>query len=154
MTSKLDTASAGDDFADSEKVFTFEDDPSLKPHNWSNARKALILAISYACVANSTIGTSLASGGVESTLETFGLRDDFGWRVLPTSIYLVGYVLGGTTFGPLSENYGRKTINLVTAFASMIWMMACALAPNWAVLNVFRLLNGFFAAGATSTMSG
>lgn len=156
MPAKDDSKSANDDTSTSEaeKTLTLDDDPSLNPQNWPQGRKILILTIAFNLVANGTCGTSLASGGVRNTIKDFGLRDGYGWRVLPVSIYLVGYFIGNTTLAPLSERYGRRTVNLVTSFFYMVWMMATALAPNWAAFIIFRLLNGFFAAGPPSTVSG
>lgn len=154
MPAKDDTESANSATLTAGKTLTFGDDPSLNPHNWPQASKVLVLAIGLCLVANSTNGTSLASGGIESTIKEFGLRSGYGWEVLPVSIYLVGYFIGNTTLAPLSENYGRRPVNLVTTFGFAIWMMACALAPNWPAFVVFRLINGFFAAGAPSTISG
>jgi MFS family permease len=135
-------------------TLSFEDDPSLNPQNWAQARKDAILGIALALVVCSTNGTSLASGGVRSTLQDFGRTQGFAWRAFPVSIYLVGYTIGNTLLGPMSEQYGRRTINLVTTFGFAVWMMACALAPNWAAFSVFRFLNGLFAAGPPSTISG
>ncbi|THZ71389.1 MFS general substrate transporter [Aureobasidium pullulans] len=137
-----------------EKTLTFDDDPSLNPQNFSQARKILILSIAVLLTTSSTCGTSLASGGAKATLRDFGLPEAYGWEVLPVSIYLVGYFIGNTALAPLSENYGRRPVNLLTIVFYMTWMMACALAPNWAAFNVFRLLNGFFSAGAPATVSG
>ncbi|THY88853.1 MFS general substrate transporter [Aureobasidium pullulans] len=137
-----------------EKTLTFDDDPSLNPHNFSQARKILILSVAVLLTTSSTCGTSLASGGAKATLRDFGLPETYGWEVLPVSIYLVGYFIGNTALAPLSENYGRRPVNLSTIVFYMIWMMACALAPSWAAFNVFRLLNGFFSAGAPATVSG
>jgi MFS family permease len=135
-------------------TLSFEDDPSLNPQNWTQARKDVILGIALALVVCSTNGTSLASGGVRSTLQDFGRTQGFPWRAFPVSIYLVEYTIGNILPGPLSEQYGRRTINLVTTSGFTIWMMACALAPYWAAFSVFRFLNGFFAAGPPSTISG
>ncbi|THW80126.1 MFS general substrate transporter [Aureobasidium pullulans] len=137
-----------------EKTLIFDDDPSLNPQNFSQARKILVLSIAVLLTTSSTCGTSLASGGAKATLRDFGLPEAYGWEVLPVSIYLVGYFIGNTALAPLSENYGRRPVNLSTIVFYMIWMMACALAPNWAAFNVFRLLNGFFSAGAPATVSG
>lgn len=137
-----------------DKTISSEDDPNLNPQNWPNARKIVILGFAFLLVFNANNGTSLASGGVKATIKEFGLSNSYGWRVLPVSIFLVGYFIGNTILAPLSETYGRRPINLFASFMSMIWMMACALAPNWAALNVFRLLDGFFAAGPPSTISG
>ena len=135
-------------------VLDFDDEPSLNPQNWSRGRKILILAIAFNLVACSTNGTSLASGGIDATTQDFNLSGCYVWKVFPVSIYLVGYFSGNTFLAPLSESFGRRTLNLVTSFGFIVWMMASALAPNWTAFNIFRLLNGFFAAGPPSTVSG
>lgn len=112
---------------DTNRTLSFDDDPSLNPQNWTQARKHLILGIALALVVCSTNGTSLASNGVDSTLQDSGYDEGFAWRAFPVSIYLVGYTIGNTLLGPMSEQYGRRTINLVTTFGFAIWMMACAL---------------------------
>lgn len=142
------------DSEDSNRTLSFGDDPSLNPYNWSQPRKHFILAVALYLVVCSTNGSSLASNSGELALKDFGYKEGFGWKVFPVSIYLAGYTIGNTFLGPLSEQYGRRTINLVTTFGFTIWMMACALAPNWAAFNIFRFLNGFFGAGPSSTISG
>ncbi|RDI80306.1 hypothetical protein Vi05172_g9764 [Venturia inaequalis] len=136
------------------RTLSFEDEPCLNPQNWSQARKHVILGVALALVVCSTSGTSLASNAVISTLQEFGYDQGFAWRVLPVSMYLAGYTVGNTLLAPMSEQYGRRSINVVSTFGFTIWMMACALAPNWAAFNIFRFLNGFFGAGAPSTISG
>jgi hypothetical protein len=107
---------------DNERARTlmFDDDPSLNPQNWPQTRKVLILAIAFNLVANGTNGTSLASGGIAPTIKDFGLDDAYGWKVFPVSICLVGYFIGNTILVPLSENYGRRPVNLVTSFCFAI----------------------------------
>ncbi|KAL9094994.1 MAG: hypothetical protein Q9165_002596 [Trypethelium subeluteriae] len=74
--------------------------------------------------------------------------------VLPTSIFLLGYVVGPLGWGPLSEAFGRYPI-LVSSFSGyVIWMMASALAPTWASLNVFRFLSGVCASCPISVVGG
>ncbi|CZS97053.1 related to fluconazole resistance protein (FLU1) [Rhynchosporium agropyri] len=141
--------------SNTEKILTFEEErPSLNPHNWSTTRKTLILAINFALVVNATNGTSLASGGVKATVKHFGVEDAYGWRVLPVSIYLIGYSIGSVLLAPLSEDYGRRPVNLLSTFGFMIGMVVCAVAPTWAVFIIARLFTGVFAAGPPSTAGG
>lgn len=139
---------------DTNPTLSFDDDPSLNPQNWSPARKHLILGVALWLVICSTCGTSLASNSVKATLKEFGYDQGYGWRVFPVSIYLAGYTIGGVIFGPLSEQYGRRTINVLSTLAYTLLMMACALSPNWAVYNVFRFFNGFVSGGPSSAISG
>ncbi|KAK6579821.1 hypothetical protein PZA11_007529 [Diplocarpon coronariae] len=138
----------------SQSVITFDDDPSLNPQNWSQARKIVVLFIAFNLVISSTNGASLATGGITSTLHEFGEENCYGARVLPVAVYLVGYAIGNTVLAPLSEHYGRRPVNLVTTFFFVIWMTGCTCSPNWVAFNVFRFLSGLFAAGPPSTVSG
>ena len=66
----------------------------------------------------------------------------------------VGYVVGPTVFGPLSEHYGR---NWVMAAAFLIYTamtLGCALAPNFAALVVFRLIAGIGASCPIAVVGG
>lgn len=105
-------------------------------------------------IVNSTSASSLASVSVGATMAEFGLPSYQAFTVLPTSTFLAGYFFGNVMLAPLSEIYGRRPVNLATFSLFGIWMMACALAPNWASFNIFRALTGFFAAGPSSTISG
>lgn len=96
-------------------------------------------------VINSTLGSALPSGAMPEIAKRFHVTND-QQRVLPISMYLVGYVLGPLLFGPLSESYGRKMIMLSTFFFFTVFTMACALSPNWPALLVFRLIAGINAA--------
>ncbi|PBP24102.1 MFS general substrate transporter [Diplocarpon rosae] len=151
-TEKAETVQAG--LPGSESVITFDDAPSLDPQNWSRTRKCAVLFVAFNLVISSTNGASLATGGITSTLHEFGEENCYGARVLPVAVYLVGYALGNTVLAPLSEHYGRRPVNLVTTFFFVVWMTGCTCAPNWLAFNIFRFLNGFFAAGPPSTVSG
>lgn len=74
--------------------------------------------------------------------------------VLPTSIFLVGYVVGPLIFSPLSEEYGRQAILLGTFGGYTIFTVATCVSPNWAAFNIFRLLCGVFASSPISVIGG
>jgi MFS family permease len=68
---------------------------------------------------------------------------------------LLMYLLNSGPFawGPLSEQFGRRPIFLITFFIYFIFQIACALSKTTAQLLVFRFLGGLFAA-APLTNSG
>jgi MFS family permease len=74
--------------------------------------------------------------------------------VLPISIFLIGYVLGPLFFGPLSEQYGRKMIVIVTFISFIIFTMACALTPSWTAFIIFRLFCGITASAPIVVVGG
>lgn len=103
-------------------------------------------------VLNSTIGSGLASNASTYIANDWDITNR-PLLILPTSIYLVGYVVGPLVFGPLSENWGRKIIMIYAFAVFSIGMLASALAPNFAALIIFRLIAGVGASCAL-TVSG
>lgn len=75
-------------------------------------------------------------------------------KVLPISIYLVGYVFGPLIWGPLSEHFGRRDLSILTFATFCIFTMACGFAPNWESLLVFRLFCGVFGSCPISVVAG
>jgi len=73
---------------------------------------------------------------------------------LPVAVFLVGYIFGPIVFGPLSESFGRW-ISLASSFAVYtVFTMACALAPKWPALLIFRFLCGFGASAPQTVLGG
>ena len=102
---------------------------------------------------NSTMSSSLAAGATRPISERFGETNEFR-LILPTSIYLVGYMVGPLIWGPCSETYGRKW-PMVTAFAMFtIFSIASAVSPNFASLVMFRWLVGVGGSCALSVVGG
>lgn len=104
-------------------------------------------------VINSTMGSALPSNAIPFIASTFNITSDVA-EILPISMYLVGYVLGPIFWAPLSEEYGRRWIMLATFLAFSLFTMACALAPNWGSLLIFRLLCGVFASSPIALVGG
>lgn len=102
---------------------------------------------------NSTIGSSVAAGITIPITKEFGIASQIQ-LVLPTSIYLVGYVLGPTLFGPLSEHYGRNWVMAAGFLMYTAFCLGCALAPDFASLVVFRLLAGIGASCPIAVVGG
>ncbi|CZR69647.1 related to fluconazole resistance protein (FLU1) [Phialocephala subalpina] len=135
------------------KVISWEHDDPENPYNWSTKWKATIVFIGMVVVINSTMGSSLPSNAIPIISKTFNLTSSYT-EVLPISMYLVGYVLGPLLFGPLSESFGRKVIMMSTFFTFTIFTMACALAPNFPALLVFRVFTGVSASSPISVIGG
>lgn len=116
-------------------------------------RKFFILLAGIIAVVNSTLGSSIPSGAINYIGSYFNVTSD-QQLVLPISLFLVGYVLGPLFFGPLSETYGRRVI-MVSSFAIFtLFVLACAVAPNWPVFLVFRLICGIMASSAIAVVGG
>jgi multidrug resistance protein len=134
-------------------VVSFSRDDPLNPYCWPKSRKVYVTVAGILLVMNSTIGSSIAAGASKPTAEHFNITNQTQ-LVLPTSIYLVGYVLGPLFFSPLSETYGRKIIMISTFAIYTAFSLGCALAPSWAGLIVMRLLAGVGACTPISIIGG
>ncbi|OJJ50068.1 hypothetical protein ASPZODRAFT_59151 [Penicilliopsis zonata CBS 506.65] len=137
----------------SKTVVSFGPDDPENPLNWSKGKKFYVLSAGVLQVMNSTIGSSICSGAITPMAKEFDITSQ-ELLVLPISIFLIGYILGPLLAGPLSEAYGRKYPLLISFIFFTIFMMACALAPSFSSLLVFRLLNGVFAAAPIAIVGG
>ena len=60
------------------------------------------------------------------------------------SLFNLGLAWGSIVGSPVSENYGRRTVYLVSVPALLIFVMACGFCHDLASLLVCRLLAGLF----------
>jgi multidrug resistance protein len=104
-------------------------------------------------VINSTLASSLPSGGINEIAKYFKITNQLQ-LVLPISIFLIGYVVGPILCGPLSENYGRKPVMIISFLLYTAFTLGCALAPNWPVLLLFRWICGVMASAPIAVVGG
>ncbi|KAJ5604111.1 major facilitator superfamily domain-containing protein, partial [Penicillium hordei] len=116
-------------------------------------RKLFVFITGLVIVLNSTLGSALPSGAIDFIAADFGISNQ-QQLVLPITTYLIGYVLGPIIFGPLSETYGRRPVMIWTFAGYTIFSLACAVAPNFAAIVIFRLFSGIFASSPTAVVGG
>ncbi|KAH7321977.1 major facilitator superfamily domain-containing protein [Rhexocercosporidium sp. MPI-PUGE-AT-0058] len=134
-------------------IIRWEQGEPGNPYNWSFTRKLVITVIGILVTINSTLGSSLPSNEINYITDTFGITDR-NVKILPMSIYLVGYIFGPIVFAPLSELYGRRWITIGTFSVFTLSTLGAALAPNWNALLIFRLLAGIGASAPISVVGG
>ncbi|KAJ5376447.1 MFS general substrate transporter [Penicillium cosmopolitanum] len=88
-------------------------------------------------VLNSSMGSSLTGNAIQYISKEFAVNSQVQ-KALPISMFLVGPIV----WAPLSEEYGRRLIVIVTFPLFAVFTMACALAPSWPAFLAFRLLAG------------
>ncbi|KAJ4142588.1 hypothetical protein NW754_010030 [Fusarium falciforme] len=119
-----------------EVLVNWELDDPENPYNWSKSKKNLVLFYTAVLVINSTMGSALPSLAIPNIVEDFGItspsRESLTHIGLPHRLRLCF-----ATFG------------LFTVFT-----MACALAPNWPALLIFRFFCGAFASSPIAIVAG
>jgi MFS family permease len=102
---------------------------------------------------NSGVSSSLPSNAVPYIFENFKI-DDESQSSLPTSVFLLGYVVGPLIWSPLSETIGRRPVLVYTFIVFFLFTLACALAPNWPSLLFFRFVCGCMGASPQTVIGG
>ena len=112
-----------------------------------------VVAAGIAFCFNSAMGSSLPSGAKDQIAAYFNIISDTK-LVLLTSLYLIGYAVGPLLFGPMSEYLGRRPVLIASYTGYTLFTMACALAPTYPALLIFRLLCGLNAATPNAVLGG
>lgn len=73
---------------------------------------------------------------------------------LPVALFLVGYIFGPSRFRPQSRILREEDVFLSSFALYTIFTMACALAPTWPSLLVFRFLVGAGASAPQAVLGG
>ena len=84
-------------------------------------------------------------------MKHFGFSLEVG--ALLISLFVAGYCVGPLVWGPLSEQYGRRPVAIISFIFYTGFQVGCALSPNTGSILVFRFIEGTFAA-APLTNSG
>lgn len=74
---------------------------------------------------------------------------EFGPRyetLLSAGLY-AGLLVGALTLGIAADNFGRRLIWQLSIFGVSIIVLVAASSPNWAALNVWVAISGYFAGG-------
>ncbi|KAJ5832113.1 MFS multidrug transporter [Penicillium riverlandense] len=131
----------------------FQEASAADPNNWCFGMKVYIILTSLLIVMNSGISAALPSNAIPSIMQYFH-QSGSGPKVLPTAVFLIGYIVGPLLFSPMSETVGRRPVLLWTFTVFVLVTLGCALAPNWPALLVLRTLCGLMAAAPQTVVGG
>lgn len=149
----------------------FQENSPQNPPNWTLVRisiwydynncdwlklqnkKIFNAVVALLVVFNSGISSALPSNAVPAIMQEFNQSGD-EQKVLPTAIFLIGYVIGPMVFSPLSETIGRRPVLLWSFTVFVLATLGCALAPNWTALLIFRLICGLMGAAPQTVIGG
>ncbi|EEY17858.1 polyamine transporter 4 [Verticillium alfalfae VaMs.102] len=125
----------------------------MDPTKFSTLKKFHVVFVGTWFTANSAIGSSLPSGAVSWIADDFSVTNPTH-LVLLNSLFLVGYSVGPLFLGPMSEYAGRSRVLLAAYVGYCIFTLACAVAPSYPALLIFRLLGGVNAACTNAVVGG
>ncbi|KAF2761152.1 MFS general substrate transporter [Pseudovirgaria hyperparasitica] len=132
--------------------FDGPDDP-LKPINFRQRDKFLIIGLTAACTFCVSFASSIFSTCTKVTAEEFGVSEEV--MILGVSLYVLGFAFGPMLWGPLSERFGRFYPIFTGLTLFVICQIPLALAQNLQTVLVSRFLAGLFGAaplGVTSAI--
>ncbi|KAH0838213.1 major facilitator superfamily domain-containing protein [Lanmaoa asiatica] len=110
------------------------------PKNWSHLKRWYLTMTGGILVFGATFSSSVPSPIIPALMQEFGFSAEVGTLII--SLFVFGYCVGPLLWAPLSEQYGRRPIFILSFFGFVV----PALAKNTASILVFRFLGGTFAA--------
>lgn len=116
-------------------------------------KKTFVTAAVIITLINSNSVSSIPSNATPFMAKEFNITSQTQ-MILPITMYLFGYVLGHTTLTPLSEEYNRRVINLVSFSLFTIFLLLSAFSTSWTAFLVFRFFTGAGAAPPISVSAG
>ncbi|KAL4890627.1 MFS general substrate transporter [Aspergillus ambiguus] len=138
---------------DPERQDTSSLESPSEPSQWPSQKKIFVVTTGLIMLFNSVFDSTIPSGGIRFIADSLDVHNETQ-LVLPTSVYLIGYVTGPLAFGPLSEIYGRRSVLVGTFIVFTILTLACAVSPNWPALIIFRTLCGICASSPIAVTGG
>ncbi|MCH7629290.1 MULTISPECIES: multidrug effflux MFS transporter [Novosphingobium] len=106
-------------------------------------------------VAMMAMMMALQALAIDTMLPSLGqIADDLGVsdpnrRQLVVGTFLLASGIGSLVPGALADRYGRRPVALVALASYIVLSIACALATDFTVLLVLRVIHGFTCAGLT-----
>lgn len=128
------------------------DDPD-RPFNWPMWKKIITKGIATLNILICSWGSSAISPGVESDngiITHFHLGEVAATLVV--SLYVLGFAVGPSIWGPMSEMFGRQPPLIIGMFGFNVFCFACATAKDVQTLMICRFFMG--AMGSTSLVVG
>ncbi|KAI9888198.1 MAG: hypothetical protein M1820_010242 [Bogoriella megaspora] len=127
-------------------------DDQSNPQNWSLAYKTLVIAMmSYSTTVVTLYSTSYTSG-IPGLQQDFGITETTG--ILGLTTYLLGLGLGCLISAPMSEQFGRRPLYIISMAFFAVLVLPCVLAKNIKAILISRFFGAIAAAAMISNAPG
>ncbi|KAJ5126312.1 hypothetical protein N7476_009362 [Penicillium atrosanguineum] len=103
-------------------------------------KKIFVVFVGLLTLFNSVFDSTIPSRGIRFVAKALNVQSKTQ-HVLPTSVYLIGYVMGPLAFGPMSELYGRRPVMVGTFVLFIIFRPLCGIC----VSSPIAVTGGLFA---------
>ncbi|KAF2136478.1 uncharacterized protein K452DRAFT_343111 [Aplosporella prunicola CBS 121167] len=123
------------------------------PQNWQKSIRLGHVAVAGTTAFLSNIGSTGFAIAASSLAHEFHITNST-LETLTVTLYLLGFALGPLVIAPLSETYGRLPVYYTCLTCSIVFLNACAQAPNVAVFLVFRFITGISGSGPATIGGG
>nr|POE79857.1 polyamine transporter 4 [Quercus suber] len=134
----------------SAKDWDGPDDPE-DPCNFSLARRVSSTILVTLLAFVTTFGAAAYSGGLDDVVSYFHVSEEVA--ILPLSLYNLGLAFGPMLGSPLSEQFGRKVVVMVTTPIFALFVLGAGFSESIVSLCICRFLAGVFASPAVSNAS-
>lgn len=129
--------------------------PELKhltnPFLWPERRKSAMTFLSVVATTFTAYTAGSYAPGIDRYMKIWNISLPAAEVGITT--FTIGFGVAPMFLAPFSEINGRRPVFVITGFLFVVFQMACALAPSFAAMLVFRFLVGCM--GSTfSTMVG
>ncbi|TFK51411.1 MFS general substrate transporter [Heliocybe sulcata] len=146
------TETKGSGTQDDPYVLDWAENDPRNPQNFPAKRKWLIVAI----VAMVTFAVGFSSSAYSGTIGEIG-RQFHQKEVVITlgiSLFVLGFALGPLLWAPLSEEFGRSRVFIISYIPFIAFGAGCGGVQSITALLVFRFLQGTFGSSALVNPGG
>lgn len=119
------------------------DDP-MHPHNWSLWKKIRLCAIVALSAFVVSLGSAMFAEGSADVERIFHVGPTVA--TLGTSLFVFGFASGPIVWGPVSELYGRRMVQLISSVGYICFSFAVATAKDLQTVMLCRFFAGFLGA--------
>ncbi|KAJ5293403.1 uncharacterized protein N7443_009356 [Penicillium atrosanguineum] len=106
-------------------------------------KKIFVVFVGLLTLFNSVFDSTIPSRGIRFISKALNVQSKTQ-HVLPTSVYLIGYVMGPLAFGPMSELYGRRPVMVGTFVLFIIFRPLCSICVSSPIAVTGGLFTDFY----------
>lgn len=138
------------DLGPETEFVTFTKSDPENPHNWPMWQKWWYTFVLAMAVVSAAYGSSSLAGGLGVVAKEYNVSNEVA--VLTVSLMVMGFLMGPLVWAPLSEQFGRRPVYIVSFGLYTLFNVPVALSPNIGGVLVCRFLLGVFSSSALSVV--